>query len=637
LRRKAILFFGIGFPVVLTGFLSEVDARGPVKLHPAWTSYTNTNYVAGIAVDGDNIWVAGGGVKRYNRSTGAWLLYHPEHGLASNDTRALAVTGEFVWVATAAGVSRYNKTNGEWHTYGVEDGLADYVVTSVAVDGNRKHLWFGTWDGGASQYDMVRDEWRSFRVDDGLANNRVLCVAVDAEANCVWFGTWDGGASRYETGSGQWRTFNTASGLAGNIVSSIAVDDEVIWFGTTGNGVSTYNKRTREWKNFSSKNGLAGDDVSSILVDPYRSVVWVGLRAGRVSRYETKKQKWETLNGKEGLATNDVTSIALTESEILFGTWGGGVSRFNISKDQWKKWRASNEIPHNRVVAVAVDSPHKLVWFGTEGAGAGSYDPAAGRWSTYDSKDYLACDVVNSISVDDSRGVVWFSTTEGLQSLDPATRSGLSFDGTNSPLNSIVHSGIVEDGRIWCGSFGDRLRWYDLRREEWHVAEGGYALTINSIVVDEEQGLLYLATNDGVLSYNIKKRDWEPLGSAEDVPLVEVRSILLDKKHQRIWAGSWGRGAYRYDMVTRGWRFLDTRAGLPSDYVIGLALDKDGAVWLGTEHGACRYDPDKEHLQTFTTRDGLGHNFVLAIAVGDGEVWFGTWGGGASKYTRSSY
>lgn len=622
--------------LIWLGLLPNAFAKEPNILHPAWKSYVNTDYVRALAVDGDDIWIAGGGAKRHNQIDGEWTFYHPEHGLASNDTRALAITGDFVWLATAAGVSRYNKCNDHWRTYSVEDGLADYVVTSVEVDDGHNLIWFGTWDGGVSQYDLVRDKWKIFDVDDGLANNRVLSIAADTEDGCVWFGTWGGGVSLYEIGSGQWRTFNTKDGLAGDIVSSIAVDEEIIWFGTMGSGVSSYNKITKDWGNFNRENGLAGDDVSSILVDPHRPFVWVGLRDGGAGKYNKNTGKWQTLTLKDGLASNDVASIALTESAILFGTWGSGVSKLDFSNNQWAILKTPNEIPHNRVLVVTIDRYHELVWFGTEGGGAGSYDPESSQWRIYDNGNYLASNVVNSISIDDSRGIVWFGTTEGLQSFDPIQSSGQAFNGNNSPINSIVYSTAYKDEKIWCGSFGDRLRSYDLTNDEWYVVDDLYALTINSIVVNEGQGVLYLATNEGVVVYNVKEKAWRTLGSVDDFPVAEVKTIVLDKKRKSIWAGSWGGGAYRYDMTTHRWQVLNTETGLPSDYVIGLVLDSDGALWLGTEKGACRYDLDGGELQTFTTKDGLGHNFVLSIAIEKGDIWLGTWGG-ASRYKRDFY
>ncbi|MEA3397939.1 MAG: two-component regulator propeller domain-containing protein, partial [Chloroflexota bacterium] len=53
----------------------------------------------------------------------------------------------------------------------------------------------------------------------------------------------------------------------------------------------------------------------------------------------------------------------------------------------------------------------------------------------------------------------------------------------------------------------------------------------------------------------------------------------------------------------------------------------DGSLWFGTYGGGVsRFD---EGLwKTYTTQDGLAHNTVFAIvATPDGAIWFGTWGG----------
>ncbi|MCK5380987.1 MAG: SpoIIE family protein phosphatase, partial [Candidatus Latescibacteria bacterium] len=56
----------------------------------------------------------------------------------------------------------------------------------------------------------------------------------------------------------------------------------------------------------------------------------------------------------------------------------------------------------------------------------------------------------------------------------------------------------------------------------------------------------------------------------------------------------------------------------------------------GTMGGVSRYDahrPDREQFVTFTTQDGLAHNQVTSILEDrEGNFWFGTWGGGVSRY-----
>ncbi|MFO0761690.1 MAG: two-component regulator propeller domain-containing protein [Byssovorax sp.] len=74
--------------------------------------------------------------------------------------------------------------------------------------------------------------------------------------------------------------------------------------------------------------------------------------------------------------------------------------------------------------------------------------------------------------------------------------------------------------------------------------------------------------------------------------------------------------------------------GLLSGDVRAIAVDRGGALWFGTYGGGVsRYDPKTGAWATFTEKDGLVRNQVQAIAVdGAGALWFGTFGGGVSRY-----
>jgi hypothetical protein len=79
--------------------------------------------------------------------------------------------------------------------------------------------------------------------------------------------------------------------------------------------------------------------------------------------------------------------------------------------------------------------------------------------------------------------------------------------------------------------------------------------------------------------------------------------------------------------------------------VRAIAPDREGRLWFGTNGGgASRYDGgasryDGHSFQTFTkTKDGLAADYVRAIAPDrEGRLWFGTWGGGASRYDGQSF
>jgi ligand-binding sensor domain-containing protein len=74
-----------------------------------------------------------------------------------------------------------------------------------------------------------------------------------------------------------------------------------------------------------------------------------------------------------------------------------------------------------------------------------------------------------------------------------------------------------------------------------------------------------------------------------------------------------------------------TLDGLSSNDVRSVARDNQGNLWFGTlGGGVSRYDSTA--WRTFTTKDGLAGDIVMAIARDNqGNLWFGTTGG-VSRY-----
>ena len=75
-----------------------------------------------------------------------------------------------------------------------------------------------------------------------------------------------------------------------------------------------------------------------------------------------------------------------------------------------------------------------------------------------------------------------------------------------------------------------------------------------------------------------------------------------------------------------------TDNGLALDAIASAIMDKKGNLWFGTYGGGVsRYDG--KSFTNFTTAHGLSNNFVYSIIEDKkGNIWFGTSGGGVSKY-----
>ena len=59
------------------------------------------------------------------------------------------------------------------------------------------------------------------------------------------------------------------------------------------------------------------------------------------------------------------------------------------------------------------------------------------------------------------------------------------------------------------------------------------------------------------------------------------------------------------------YRRFTTADGLPTSEVYVMKQDRQGVLWLGTDHGLCSYDGTT--FRTYSTRQGLTDNTVFRI------------------------
>jgi len=99
--------------------------------------------------------------------------------------------------------------------------------------------------------------------------------------------------------------------------------------------------------------------------------------------------------------------------------------------------------------------------------------------------------------------------------------------------------------------------------------------------------------------------------------------------------GSSSQAAHLHQTDEGTWTTYGESDGLVSDYVMSMAVDREGNLWFGTNNGVSVFDG--ENWTTYGTSDGLAKKFVDAIAVDcEGNKWFGTMGG-LSKFDGTNW
>ncbi len=111
-----------------------------------------------------------------------------------------------------------------------------------------------------------------------------------------------------------------------------------------------------------------------------------------------------------------------------------------------------------------------------------------------------------------------------------------------------------------------------------------------------------------------------------------MRAVLVDRSG-RLWAATNGGLSV---LEGEAWRSYRVGEGLPSNSLIGLAEDREGNVWIGTDGaGLTRFSGGR--FRTFTSRDGLASDVILALrADAGGTLWIAT-NGGLSRFSGGRF
>lgn len=425
-----------------------------------------------------------------------------------------------------------------------------------------------------------------------------------------------------------------------------------VWFATP-QGVSV--KDGEAWITYTgTDSGLAADDVTSLFAEAW-GPVWLGTRSDGVSVFDSSD--WDAFAfADQGLTSNRITDIAFgAEGETWIATADRGLSV--LRSTTWTTHsRTSTEggLASDRVQTVTIGEDGR-VWAGTVpysissvewgGGGVSVLDPESGSWTTYNNDmRVLQGDFVRRIAVD-AAGRVWIATSDpwrediaplgyGLTLYDHGSWTTYTRDNTRSGLSSNRIADIAFDSqdRVWLAT-----RYYRTRSDVG--GEGAVSrldLGENGVPDPPARG------DDVWTSWSIEDGSgWSLYG-----PTGDMYSIHVDGA-DTTWAGTWtpdptfhwANPCYVQGTLSQfadpDWAALEP---FPcSGYVVSIASDAEDNLWLGTSWGGVRY-LDSQGWHAITTAEyPLVSDGINVIRVDpQGDVWFGTEGGGISRYTPPS-
>lgn len=322
-------------------------------------------------------------------------------------------------------------------------------------------------------------------------------------------------------------------------------------------------------------------------------------------------------------------------------------------------------LSQNAVLSIAQDS-QGFMWFGTED-GLNKYDGYQFTVFEHDPEDLtsLVDNYVSEIFVDRS-GDIWIGTRGGLDRYDRQTDSFAHYPSAADDSAGLVGTWVIsiyedKQGTLWVGTEEGGLNRFDRGSGEFTQfrREGFTPSSVSEnavrVVYEDREGRLWIATHIGLEQFDRAGERFVPHLPSPDGSNREVSpdiSSICEDDQGRLWLGTEDDGLYRFDPESDGLLHFthdpDDPNSLSHNRVRAVMIDHLGQLWVGTQNGLNLLSPDQvadaEREASFQRfqHDPFDPNSLSGDAVWSifedrgGVLWFGTWGGGLSKYNRST-
>jgi signal transduction histidine kinase/ligand-binding sensor domain-containing protein/DNA-binding response OmpR family regulator len=137
-------------------------------------------------------------------------------------------------------------------------------------------------------------------------------------------------------------------------------------------------------------------------------------------------------------------------------------------------------------------------------------------------------------------------------------------------------------------------------------------------ILQTEDGFIWVGTQQGLARFDgTWFTTFDKTSTKERLKHNYVRALLEDKKEKTLWIATFGGGLARY---TAGeFRSYTEEDGLPGKFILALAQDRQGALWIGTDRGLAEFKGGK-----FAPRPEVTEEIISLAVAPDDSVWAAT-------------
>jgi signal transduction histidine kinase/ligand-binding sensor domain-containing protein/DNA-binding response OmpR family regulator len=527
----------------------------------------------------------------------------------------------------------------------------------LACDEDVNHLYFGTSDGILVIFEKKSKTFLYEKITIGSIN----FLAKSKRANVLYAATSNGDLISFDV---EKRNILAIDHQTSGPFTVIYEDKKgFLWIGAQKPGAVRYDPYKRSFQ-FFHKQQLHAVSKPFKITEDNNGLVWINMRGGGFGYYNEEKGVIENaLNTSDGSVyqlPNIVYNSFFDEAGILWLTTDEReLIKIILQGNDFKQQLLVEHVltrTDNEARGIFYDKQNRL-WIGAKSGVLYVYQNGKKVQGLFDNDPATGLGPVYSI-LEDSKGNIWLGTKgNGLFKASPLNEKRSKYHLTHfSPFKNGSDGLICKDiyalledkqGRIWVGSFDNGLTLVRPEKDSVKFIHAGNALAnypkgnfhkIRTMTLDEN-GNIWIGTTGGLVILDVNNQRssiykhatyGKVPGDKESLGNNDIQFIYRDNKN-RMWLATSGGGfclaTGKQVFQSLKFRNFTTKDGLPNDYILSCAEDKEGDLWIATENGLSEFKPETGVFKNYDTYDGLPRASFSEASVcrslNDGQLFFG--------------
>lgn len=578
------------------------------------------------------------------------------NSLVGNDIRNLYFDSQNqeLWIGTNSGLGKYRSITDDFINYQSSPAdaasLSNNDIRQVYRD-SKGRLWVGTSEG-VNLFNAKDNSFKSYFFNGKSSKDKrshdVKAILEDSQGQ-VWFGTANGLYRLLGNDDYQFERVDEKSGwrFSDTHIKNILEDSKGnFWIGTFEGGINYWDRKNEKITVYKSEknkpNTLSHNNIRSMCLDKEDNL-WVGtfdglnfLKEGDQTFTSYKK----AYLGASGLSDNSIRSVFIdTRGSLWLGTYYGGVNHLDENYNSFSNFKHAlfgNALSGDVVSSFTEDNDGNL-WIGTEGGGLNYYDVKNKQFKNYQYQEGLSNTLsgnsVKQLLLDDDK--LWIGTFQtGLNLFDIKNNHFKHFKNDLQNPNSISNNsvyGLHKDGnKLWILTFGDGLDILDLEKNKFYnyrnSTNNSRSLSSNNtrVFLETKDKQFWIGTEKG-LNRVVKNDEGWPESFEIFLPNEIIYSLQEDAQ-QNIWIGTISHGLYCLNPKNGNIKRFTTTDGLPGNTVFGILEADNKALWLSTNNGLSKFNPQQKTFTNYNYSNGLEiseYNFNAYYKTRSGDLLFG--------------